>query len=570
SLTANWAKKEVKVIQLGANNSSVDGNEIGKDNEVTIKPSSTFFIISGCFPHRVCFKTKAESLDEPTTTSTSKPTTKRSHPDKTEPLDVKRRKSEADKVNSHTEKNASYRNHRESNSEKSDSDQELKEKAARLDQLKLEALLNKAKPDKKSEKSSNSHSSSTLSKDAGKHLSSSSSALTSPASSRASLSSQTAEKAEWVSHEQLLVYTSKGVSSHSKIAAFDMDGTIIVTKSGKVFPTDKDDWKILHPNIFNKMKELNSKGFKIVFFTNQLGVAKGKTKVDDLKGKVENVVRKLQVPIQVFIATHEGKNRKPCDGMWETLCKTYNSGKEVDLTKSVYVGDAAGREKDWAPKKKKDFSCSDRLFALNVGVPFFTPEEFFLGEKPTQKFKMPSFDPRNINSAEDIVPPTTFPAKSKEVVVLVGLPACGKSFFAANTLQPQGYKIVNRDELKTWQKCVQKASEHLKFSSVAVDNTNLTQEERARYINVARTAKVPCRCFIFTTSVEHCRHNERYRRLSGEQHAKIDELVFNKMKSTYKEPSMKEGFSEVINVNFVPSFSWASDTARYKKFLLEK
>lgn len=44
---------------------------------------------------------------------------------------------------------------------------------------------------------------------------------------------------------------------------------------------------------------------------------------------------------------------------------------------SFYVGDAAGRPAEG--KKKKDFSKSDRLFALNASLNFFTPEEHFLG-----------------------------------------------------------------------------------------------------------------------------------------------------------------------------------------------
>lgn len=57
----------------------------------------------------------------------------------------------------------------------------------------------------------------------------------------------------------------------------------------------------------------------------------------------------------------------------------------------MYVGDAAGRAKNWAPGKPKDFSCTDRMFAANVGVKFQTPEEFFLNEKPA-KFQWGSLD----------------------------------------------------------------------------------------------------------------------------------------------------------------------------------
>lgn len=54
-------------------------------------------------------------------------------------------------------------------------------------------------------------------------------------------------------------------------------------------------------------------------------------------------------------------------GMWDMLVKEKNDGVEIDVDKSFYVGDAAGREKNWAPKKNKDHSAADRLFAMNIG-----------------------------------------------------------------------------------------------------------------------------------------------------------------------------------------------------------
>ena len=49
---------------------------------------------------------------------------------------------------------------------------------------------------------------------------------------------------------------------------------------------------------------------------------------------------------------------------------------KVKLDKaSFYVGDAAGRTK--TTTAKKDFACSDRMFALNCKMKFMTPEQFF-------------------------------------------------------------------------------------------------------------------------------------------------------------------------------------------------
>ncbi|KUF99986.1 Triosephosphate isomerase [Phytophthora nicotianae] len=61
-----------------------------------------------------------------------------------------------------------------------------------------------------------------------------------------------------------------------KIAGFDLDGTLIVTKSGKKFAKDKDDWKLFHPTLVrDKLAQLARDGFTLTIFSNQNGIAKG-------------------------------------------------------------------------------------------------------------------------------------------------------------------------------------------------------------------------------------------------------------------------------------------------------
>lgn len=55
----------------------------------------------------------------------------------------------------------------------------------------------------------------------------------------------------------------------------------------------------------------------------------------------------------------------------------------IDFASSFFVGDAAGRA--------GDHSDTDRKFASNIGLPFFTPEEYFLN-KPAIPFKLKGFD----------------------------------------------------------------------------------------------------------------------------------------------------------------------------------
>ena len=137
--------------------------------------------------------------------------------------------------------------------------------------------------------------------------------------------------------------------------------------------------------------------------------------------------------------------RKPYTAMFTLFEQKHNGGIAVDRGQSVFVGDAAGRAA--RGDTKKDFSCSDRLFARNLGVPFKTPEEFFLGQPPTASFVLPSFDPKaavdNSSSEQMLVDKKTLLSvelakpEAPEVIIMVGSPASGKSHFVAEHLLPR-------------------------------------------------------------------------------------------------------------------------------------
>lgn len=115
------------------------------------------------------------------------------------------------------------------------------------------------------------------------------------------------------------------------------------------------------------------------------------TKLASFKAKVSAVLNQLDIPISIYAATAKDIYRKPRTGMWKELFEDYNihDPGDLDLESSIFVGDAAGRVAGGG--KSKDFSCSDRNFAANVGITFHTPEEFFLHEEPRAFTR--SFDP---------------------------------------------------------------------------------------------------------------------------------------------------------------------------------
>ena len=105
-----------------------------------------------------------------------------------------------------------------------------------------------------------------------------------------------------------------------QIASFDMDGTLITTKSGRVFPLDYNDWKILLSEVPGKLKSLHEDGYKIVVITNQAGVAKGKTKVEDFQTKVERIAQKIGVPMQLWAITSKSIQPEIKEILSDTNC----------------------------------------------------------------------------------------------------------------------------------------------------------------------------------------------------------------------------------------------------------
>ncbi|THC89601.1 hypothetical protein EYZ11_010951 [Aspergillus tanneri] len=158
----------------------------------------------------------------------------------------------------------------------------------------------------------------------------------------------------------------------------------ISTASGNTFPRNASDWKWWHASVPSRLKELDADGYKVVIVSNQKKISLQKEvkggrsdskSLTNFKERVAAVMKQLDIPLCVYAATQDDEYRKPRPGMWKEFLDDYDfdvSG--VDLSESVFVGDAAGRP--------RDHSQVDRGFAANIGVPFKTPEEFFLNAAP--------------------------------------------------------------------------------------------------------------------------------------------------------------------------------------------
>jgi bifunctional polynucleotide phosphatase/kinase len=144
------------------------------------------------------------------------------------------------------------------------------------------------------------------------------------------------------------------------------------------------------------------------------------------------------------------------------------------LKESFFVGDAGGRiavpgqGSNGGPALSKDFSCSDRNLAENLGIRYFCPEEYFLDEKPRTFIR--DFDLANhAYDPEAGENPVFEKGKGQEIVLFCGPPGAGKSTFYWKILKPLGYERVNQDILKSRERCVKVAVDLLgEDKSIAV------------------------------------------------------------------------------------------------------
>ncbi|XP_002740993.1 uncharacterized protein F21D5.5-like [Saccoglossus kowalevskii] len=366
----------------------------------------------------------------------------------------------------------------------------------------------------------------------------------------------------------LIQLTGSGIPGRKNIAAFDIDGTVIKTRSGAKFAKGPKDWQWWEDKVPSKLRDAYNSGYKIVFFTNQAGIEKKHVAPKEICTKCDDIIGKLGIPVQVFMCTGQNEFRKPCAMVFDHMETQCNDGIPVNRKKSYYVGDAAGRAKNWAPGKARDFSCSDRMFAANCGLKFYTPEEYFQGGERLRKFQWRTLNPtKELKNAASRVP-ETYHTKKQEMIVMVGYPASGKSTFSRNYLVPHDYEIVNMDTLGTQSKCKKLTNQVLEAGkSVVIDNTNPHKYIRKDYMDLAKAYGVPARCFWFQTSLELAHHMNLYRQTQTRgKTRRVPDVAFNVFKMNFSEPELAEGFSEIKKIEFIPKFASKNDESVFKQW----
>jgi bifunctional polynucleotide phosphatase/kinase len=298
-----------------------------------------------------------------------------------------------------------------------------------------------------------------------------------------------------------IIYNLNNAVHREKMAAFDYDWTLVSPKDGKTFPSNVHDWEWLYPTIPEKIKSYYDDEFMIVIFTNQ--------SKDWKHEQIKLVAGSLNIPIFIVVAT-EKCDYKPNPILLNVLL----GSNKINKDKSFFIGDALGR--------KSDFSDSDKVFAENIGIPCYCPEQVF-------------------HVKTEILDIPTIPlSDEKQIIIMMGYPGSGKSSIAKNICKNESFIYIEGDLYKTSTKMIKASLEHIKQSkSIIFDATNSSSKKRREYVELGKKHNYNVVCIHVSTPLEIA-----YKRNKLRNYEKyVPKIAYSVYKKNYEEPNETEGFT---------------------------
>ena len=181
----------------------------------------------------------------------------------------------------------------------------------------------------------------------------------------------------------------------NKYALFDLDGTLVVSMTGRLFANRWLDC-LVRPGAESIIRRLRESGYNVFIVSNQAMVQQS------VADKMQQAARHFGVSVYAAM----GKNcveRKPAPHMWQSYMHRHGITKPPD--KLLYCGDAAGATASGG-FPAYEWSDSDYQFAQTIHATFLLPHQ--------------------------LMPPShiTVDISALQVVLLMGTPGAGKTEFA--------------------------------------------------------------------------------------------------------------------------------------------
>jgi DNA 3'-phosphatase len=351
---------------------------------------------------------------------------------------------------------------------------------------------------------------------------------------------QPARNVSWQSYHDTIVLLRKIAKEEprTKIAAFDLDGTLFVWSAGGGFwPSQPNHYELWSSGVITKLRGLYDNGYKLVLFSNQGGIQKahqGK-KATLVKTVVDWLAHQIDRPVYCTMSTKSPKKsddsfHKPGRKMWDTMVQIHNKGVDVDLSESFFVGDSA--------EPDDEQGGVDRRFAETVGIKFYTPTEYF-GPSDYDKRQLA----KGVQAVVSPPPQQALEArkallggymKGPILLILCGVQGSGKSTFCEQLLQQNNdhWVHLSQDTINNGKPGKRETVEEQTRTSlqlgksVVVDRMHLDPQQRGYFIEVANSMSAPAHVVLLNPPKEIIAKRVRERtnhpgKVEGAQGAKI-------------------------------------------------
>ncbi|KAJ1959682.1 hypothetical protein GGI12_004210 [Dipsacomyces acuminosporus] len=138
-----------------------------------------------------------------------------------------------------------------------------------------------------------------------------------------------------------------------------------------------------------------------------------------------------------------------------------------------------------------------------------------------------------------------------QMLVLVGLPGCGKSAFAKRlAIHGKHWEHINQDETGSRSLCEQHAAKMLKEGkNVVIDRCNFDEDQRKIWVKIAEDAFAPVDALFFDVDVKVCK--ERVKARNGHPtgvEGKFGAEVVARFDRLLTRPTIYEGFRYIHNI----------------------
>jgi DNA 3'-phosphatase len=237
----------------------------------------------------------------------------------------------------------------------------------------------------------------------------------------------------------------------NKFFLFDLDSTLVLSRSGQLYSRSVADTLIL-PAVPDKLEALKAEGYNLLIVTHQAYYTPA------VRDKLDWISNELGVPL-IAATGDKSPYRKPSPSMWNYYCgRAHLTGLGLEVH---FCGDASGPTSDYPPYRWSD--C-DRKFADAIGATF---------HEPLDVFPMP-----RVPDAP-LVP---------TVSIMVGNPGSGKSSFARKLSEKEGglHVHIEGDVHKTRVKTLKAAEAVLaRGLSVIIDATHAAKARRQECYDLA-------------------------------------------------------------------------------------